>query len=91
MKSAYENRRTTQTFVSHIAWESEVWIAEAPDHMIDFNGERFLGPYPDVIGEKSCKKRERPEPPCKAFLPRCNPRFRRNRHATGSKRRAMVF
>ncbi len=29
--------------------ESEVWIAEDPDHMIHFNGERFLGPYPDVM------------------------------------------
>ena len=47
--TAYENRRTMQTSVSHIAWESEVWIAEDPDHMIHFNGERFLGPYPDVM------------------------------------------
>ena len=37
------------TFTKHaadIAWETEVWIAEDPDHMIHFNGERFLGPYP---------------------------------------------
>lgn len=47
--TAFESRRTMQTFVSHIAWESEVWIAEDPDHMIHFNGERFLGPYPDVM------------------------------------------
>ncbi|MBX3731608.1 MAG: restriction endonuclease [Verrucomicrobiae bacterium] len=46
--TAFETRRTMQTFLSHIAWESEVWIAEDPDHMIHFNGERFLGPYPDV-------------------------------------------
>jgi hypothetical protein len=26
-----------------------VLIAEDPDHMIHFNGERFLGPYPDVM------------------------------------------
>ncbi|MSQ59224.1 MAG: restriction endonuclease [Betaproteobacteria bacterium] len=50
--SAFESRRTLQTFVSHIAWESEVWIAEDPDHMIHFNGERFLGPYPDVMPTK---------------------------------------
>ena len=50
--TAFENRRTMQTFVSHIAWESEVWIAEDPDHMIHFNGERFLGPYPDVMPTK---------------------------------------
>ena len=30
--------------ISHIAWESEVWLAEDPDHMIHFNGGRFLGP-----------------------------------------------
>jgi hypothetical protein len=45
----FEARRVMQSFVSHIAWESEVWIAEDPDHMIHFNGERFLGPYPDVM------------------------------------------
>ncbi|MHB8998334.1 MAG: BsuBI/PstI family type II restriction endonuclease [Thermoanaerobaculia bacterium] len=27
-----------------MAWETEVWIAENPDHMIHFNGEKFLGP-----------------------------------------------
>ena len=50
--TAFESRRTMQTFVSHIAWESEVWIAEDPDHMIHFNGERFLGPYPDVMSAR---------------------------------------
>lgn len=46
--TAFENRRTMQSFLSQIAWESEVWIADDPDHLIHFNGERFLGPYPDV-------------------------------------------
>ena len=27
-----------------IAWETEVWIAEIPDHLIHFNGDKFLGP-----------------------------------------------
>lgn len=27
-----------------IAWETEVWIADIPDHMIHFNGDRFMGP-----------------------------------------------
>ena len=40
--TAFENRRTMQSFVSHIAWETEVWVAEDSDHMIHFNGERFL-------------------------------------------------
>lgn len=46
--TAFENRRTMQSFISQIAWETEVWISDDPDHMIHFNGERFLGPYPDV-------------------------------------------
>jgi adenine-specific DNA-methyltransferase len=29
-----------------IAWETEIWIADNPDHMIHFNGPKFLGPYP---------------------------------------------
>lgn len=33
-------------YASQIAFESEVWIANHPDHMIHFNGDRFLGPYP---------------------------------------------
>jgi len=28
----------------NIAWETEVWIAETPEHMIHFNGDKFLGP-----------------------------------------------
>lgn len=47
--TAFESRRTMQKFASQIAWESEVWIAEDSEHMIHFNGERFLGPYPDVM------------------------------------------
>ena len=42
-----------RSFLSHISWEIEVWIAEAPDHLIPFNGERFLGPYPDVMPSRS--------------------------------------
>ncbi len=33
-------------YASDIVWESEVWIAEFPDHMIHFDGDKFLGPYP---------------------------------------------
>jgi BsuBI/PstI restriction endonuclease C-terminus. len=49
--TAFETRRTMQSFASSIAWESEVWIAEDPTHMIHFNGDKFLGPYPDTIRE----------------------------------------
>ncbi|MBL9151757.1 MAG: hypothetical protein JNK37_04715 [Verrucomicrobiales bacterium] len=43
--SAFPDRKTFSKFHAVIAWETEVWIANAPDHMIHFNGERFLGPY----------------------------------------------
>lgn len=29
---------------SEIAWETEVWIVENPDHMIHYNGDHFMGP-----------------------------------------------
>ena len=32
-------------YAADIAWETEVWIAEHPDHMIHFNGPKFFGPY----------------------------------------------
>ena len=44
--SAFPDRKTFTRFHAAIAWETEVWIADAPDHMIHFNGQRFLGPYP---------------------------------------------
>ena len=46
--TAFETRRAMQSFLPQLSWETEVWIAEDPDHIIHFNGERFLGPYPDV-------------------------------------------
>lgn len=29
---------------NNIAWETEVWLMEVADHMIHFNGDRFIGP-----------------------------------------------
>lgn len=43
--TAFPDRQTFNRFMSAIAWETEVWVADAPTHMIHFNGERFLGPY----------------------------------------------
>ena len=47
--TAFDTRRIMQSFLASIAWESEVWIAEDPAHMIHFNGDKFLGPYPDTL------------------------------------------
>lgn len=43
--SAFPNRKVFLKYLESIAWESEVWIADAPSHLIHFNGVRFLGPY----------------------------------------------
>jgi adenine-specific DNA-methyltransferase len=43
--TAFMDRRTMAKYVGEIAWETEVWIAESPSHLVHFNGERFLGPY----------------------------------------------
>lgn len=43
--TAFTSRQDFRKYISDIAWETEVWIAENPDHMIHFNGEKFLGPY----------------------------------------------
>ena len=32
-------------YLSVISWETEVWCASDPTHLIHFNGSRFLGPY----------------------------------------------
>lgn len=45
--SAFPDRRKFRSFVADLAWETEVWIADDPDHMIHFNGHKFLGPYAD--------------------------------------------
>ncbi len=43
--TAFPNRAVMARYLGEIAWETEVWIAETPSHLIHFNGERFLGPY----------------------------------------------
>ncbi|MHB8291982.1 MAG: BsuBI/PstI family type II restriction endonuclease, partial [bacterium] len=43
--SAFPTKKIFLKYLKSIAWETEVWIADAPTHMIHFNGSRFLGPY----------------------------------------------
>jgi type II restriction enzyme len=42
--SAFPDFIEFRKHLKQIAWETEVWIAEIPDHMIHYNGDRFLGP-----------------------------------------------
>ncbi|MGA2964602.1 MAG: BsuBI/PstI family type II restriction endonuclease [Terriglobales bacterium] len=44
--TAFPSRALMCRYLGEIAWETEVWVADAPSHLIHFNGERFLGPYP---------------------------------------------
>jgi type II restriction enzyme len=43
--TAFLTRPKFRQFMIDIAWETEVWIADNPDHLIHFNGDKFLGPY----------------------------------------------
>ena len=43
--TAFPSRSSAGRYMTEIAWETEVWVAEAPTHLIHFNGSRFLGPY----------------------------------------------
>lgn len=43
--TAFPDRRMMARYLAEIAWETEVWCANAPTHIIHFNGVRFLGPY----------------------------------------------
>ena len=46
--TAFLDNNTFRKFAADIAWETEVWIADAPDHIIHFDGEKFLGPYSQI-------------------------------------------
>ena len=43
--TAFLSTSDFRNYAAVIAWETEVWIAATPDHMIHFNGMKFLGPY----------------------------------------------
>ncbi len=43
--TAFPTRSVMGRYLTEIAWETEVWVADAPSHLIHFNGVRFLGPY----------------------------------------------
>lgn len=42
--TAFLDMATFKKFSEKIAWETEIWVADFPDHMIHMNGDRFLGP-----------------------------------------------
>lgn len=47
--SCLPSRVELRKYLKDIAWETDVWCADNPSHLIHFNGERFLGPYEAVL------------------------------------------
>ena len=43
--SAFRSRQAFKRFAAEIAWETDVWIADEPDHVIRFNGGSAIGPH----------------------------------------------
>lgn len=42
--TAFPDFKTYKKFAQKLAWDTEVWLSELPDHMIHLNGDRFMGP-----------------------------------------------
>ena len=42
--TAFPDIVTYKKFSTDLAWETEVWLSDEPDHMIHLNGDKFLGP-----------------------------------------------
>jgi len=43
--TAFLSKKALKQYLTELAWETDVWIAEDPTHLIHLNGTRFLGPY----------------------------------------------
>ena len=43
--TAFQSRSDMADYPDLVAWGTHAWFADEPEHMIHFNGSRFLGPY----------------------------------------------
>ncbi len=43
--TVFTSKQNFKKYINDIAWETEVWTADNPDHLVHFNGGKFLGPY----------------------------------------------
>ena len=43
--TAFTSKNDFRKNIADIGWETEVWTADNADHLIHFNGGKFLGPY----------------------------------------------
>lgn len=42
--TAFPDFATYKRFSESLAWDTEAWIADRPEHMIHMNGDKFIGP-----------------------------------------------
>lgn len=59
--TAFPDRKAFQSNAGKIAWETEVWIADNPEHMIHYNGDKFLGPHKPGV-QSTVRRGGSPEP-----------------------------
>lgn len=43
--TAFTSKTDFKKNIADIGWESEVWTADNPEHLVHFNGGKFLGPH----------------------------------------------
>ena len=46
--TAFPDFKEFKRHTNEIAWETEVWLTDIPDHMIHFNGDKFMGPRQNI-------------------------------------------
>ncbi len=47
--SVFRDRKSMRNLLAEIIWGTHVWIVESPNHLIHFDGARFLGPYVPMV------------------------------------------
>ena len=46
----FPTRADMTPYVGDISWKTDVWFADAPTHMLHYNGDRYRGPYGKASG-----------------------------------------
>jgi len=45
--TAFLSKKEFVKWLPEIAWETEVWLVDNPEHLVHFNGDKFIGPHND--------------------------------------------
>ena len=49
--TAFLDRKVMSVYLGEISWETDVWLADSPTHLIHFDGEKYLDPYSPQAGQ----------------------------------------